>query len=429
MKKPHPETKRRSPRPWVVPPGLLLQDEPFEGYHVLDETRSELGLLLWQSLRDVDLWAAARPEARAALFAAGSLRRRTERIESEVNEEDPVRPLLEAMARLLAAPDRVPELEVSEACEELSRWASDRGLPRTAMAFALRAAFAAPDEAGPAYLVGLVARRAADYRRAESWFRRALALGRRNRDWRYYGLAHLGLANLHMQRGDAPKARVRLLRALRTARRHGLWTVKPYALHDLFVITATGDDPQLAAQYARSAYRAYGRRHPRLPVLAHDVAWFWMLQGRFERSLQVFQAVARHITRPVERMLVLSNIARTAGGAGQFAVFDRAWHEVWRMVDDRTDRERVAEALVNLAHGAASLGAVVRLEMAASYALTVASRRGEAQERLAAEALLAASRDPAPREEEPPAAEAPDPAPDSEWLAHELVEALREVPI
>ena len=63
MSKPHPETKRRSPRPWVVPPGLLLQDEPYEGFYVLEETRSELGVLLWQSLRDVDLWSEARPEA------------------------------------------------------------------------------------------------------------------------------------------------------------------------------------------------------------------------------------------------------------------------------------------------------------------------------------------------------------------------------
>jgi hypothetical protein len=155
MRKPHPDDRRRIHRPWVVPPGLLLLNEPFEGFNVLDETRSELGVLLWQSLRDVDLWSLARPEARTGLFSPGSLRRRSERIETEIESDHPARPLLEAMTRLLAAPDRVSEMEVSEVCEEISRWASDTGLPRTALAFAQRAALAAPDEAAPAYLVGL----------------------------------------------------------------------------------------------------------------------------------------------------------------------------------------------------------------------------------------------------------------------------------
>ena len=136
-----------------------------------------------------------------------------ERIDEEVDPAAPVRPVLEGLASLLAKPGRVTSQEVCELCEELSRWASDAGLPRTALAFAQHGAMAAPDEAGPAYLVGLIARRAADYRRAEVWFRRALAIARHSLDWKHYGLAHMGLANLYMQRGDAPRARTRLLRA------------------------------------------------------------------------------------------------------------------------------------------------------------------------------------------------------------------------
>ncbi|HST57115.1 MAG TPA: hypothetical protein VLK84_00415, partial [Longimicrobium sp.] len=337
------------------------------------------------------------------------------------------RPVLEGLASLLARPGRVTPLEVCELCQELSRWASDAGLPRTSLAFAQRGAMAAPDEAGPAYMVGLISRRAADYRRAEVWFRRALALARHNLDWKHYGLAHMGLANLYMQRGDAPRARARLLRALRSSRRYGVWTVKPYALHDLFMINATGDDPKLAEQYARAAYRAYGRRHPRLPALAHDVAWFWMLQRQFNRALPIFQAVLQHFPRPPERMIVLSNVARAAGGACSFTVFDRAWNEVWQMVDDSKDRERVAEALINLSHGAAALGLVVRMEMAASYALTIATRRSEAQQQMAAEELLAASRCTQPQENEMYQADDHPLAPASDWLAGELVDALTEV--
>jgi hypothetical protein len=208
-----------------------------------------------------------------------------------------------------------------------------------------------------------------------------------------------------------------------------VWTVKPYALHDLFTIAATGDDPRVAEQYARAAYRSYGRRHPRLPALAHDVAWFWMLQRQFHRALPIFEAVLRHFHRPPERMMVLSNVARAAGGACQFVKFDRAWNEVWRMVDDSKDRERVAEALINLAHGAAALGQVVRMEMAASYALTIAARRSEAQQQMAAEELLALATSMYTHPQENEAYEAVDAAfaPASDWFAGELVEALEEV--
>lgn len=427
MRKPHPDPRRRISRPWVVPPGLLLLNEPFEGFNVLDETRNELGVLLWQSLRDVDLWSLERPEGRAALFTPGSLRRRSERIEHEVPMDHPARPLLEAVTRLLEAPDRVSEQEVSQVCEDISRWASDTGLPRTALAFAQRAALAAPDEAGPAYLVGLVSRRLADYRRAESWFRRTLALSRLNRDWRYYGLAHLGLANLHMQRGDAPRARIRLLRALRASRRYGLWSVRSMVLHDLFCITATGEHADHAEMYARAAFRSYGRRHPRLPVLAHDVARYWMSRGHHARAYETFRAVLPHLTRASDRLLAWSNLAQAAGGSGDVEAFDDAWSRVWRMVDSGTDLERVAEALINVAIGAAALGQWVRQEMAAAYALQVSKRRSEAQQRLKAEELLESARRAGKgrRDPDPPPA-LPEFSEASDQLAEQLVAALSE---
>ena len=311
MRKPHPDDRRRIHRPWVVPPGLLLLNEPFEGFNVLDETRSELGVLLWQSLRYVDLWS--------------------------------------------------------------------------------------------------------------------LALSRLNRDWRYYGLAHLGLANLHMQRGDAPRARVRLLRALRASRRYGLWSVRSMVLHDLFCITATGDHAEHAEMYARAAFRSYGRRHPRLPVLAHDVARYWMSRGHYARAFETFRAVLPHLTRASDRLLAWANLAQAAGGSGDVEAFNEAWARVWRMVDSGSDLDRVAEAMINVAVGAAALGQWVRQELAASYALQVAKRRSEAQQRLKAEELLEAARKAGMGRRAP---EEPAPVPEfseaSGQLAEELVAALSE---
>lgn len=441
MKLVRPKRARRSSRPWVIPPGLLVLPEPFEGFQVLDETRSELGVLLWQSLRDVDLWAATPPDARPDLFTPNALGIRRLRIAAELAADSPIRLLLEGISEVLSPSPGAGDTQLSELCESVSRWASDMEWPRTALAFAQRSALAAPEMAGPAYLVALVARRTADYRRSETWFRRSLALARRNQDWKYYGLAHMGLANLHMQRGDAPSARSRLLRALRAARRYGVWSVRPFALHDLFCIaaTASGTDGEQAEAYARAAYRGYGRRHPRLPALAHDVAWFWMLRHDFERALPVFRAVLRHVPRPTERMVVLSNVARAAAGAGDLHGFEAAWKDVWRLRETRTDGERVAEAMVNLAHGALAAGDLTRLEMAASHAIRVATLRDEAQHRMAGEDLLARGKGMTPRRRRgrgrgarhrpplPPLR--PAEASPADRLASALVQALQEVPV
>ena len=73
------------------------------------------------------------------------------------------------------------------------------------------------------------------------------------------------------------------------------------ALHDLFTIAVETSPPAEAQELARLAFRAYGPRHPKLPALAHDVAYFWMGQGRFEPALEVFRAVMPHLHDPNER--------------------------------------------------------------------------------------------------------------------------------
>jgi tetratricopeptide (TPR) repeat protein len=237
-------------------------------------------------------------------------------------------------------------------------------------------------------MVGLLARRNAEYRRAETWFRRALGLARRSGDWRHYGLACLGLGNLHRLRGDAGTARGWFVRALRVARRHALWEVRPLALHDLFCVAANGGQADEAEGWARRAFRAYGRRHPGLVILAHDVARFWLVSGRFDDALQVFRAVLPHITRLYERRLVVSNMALAAAGMGDRLTFAAMWSETWRLVDEYEDTEGIAEALVALARGAAALGDPDRGQLAASHAMKMAVQRHEAEHRLAAERVL-----------------------------------------
>lgn len=383
--------QRGSSRParlWVVPPGLMTYEEPFEGHRVLEEVRSGTGVTLWEFLRDADLWSTTPPESRGRLFVPGLARRRRERLGALGAARD-LRQQLEAIGRALDGRARNPAAQLTQACNALSRWASDQGLPHTALAFAHSAALATPDEPSPAYAVGQLARRSAEYRRAETWFRRTLALARRTGDWNYYGLACLGLGNLNRQRGDYPTARIWYVKALRVARRRGLWDVRPLALHDLFCVAANGGgQADEAEEWARRAFRAYGRRHPKLVSLAHDVARFWLLHARFDEALQLFRAILPHVTRLHERRLLISNMALAAAGMGDRLTFAAMWSETWRLVDEYEDTETVAEALVALAQGAVNLGDPDRAQLAAGHALKMAVQRHESEQRLAAERML-----------------------------------------
>ncbi|HVG44245.1 MAG TPA: tetratricopeptide repeat protein [Longimicrobium sp.] len=382
--------QRSSSRParlWVVPPGLMTYEEPFEGYRVLDEMRSGAGVTLWEFLRDADLWSTTPPESRGRLFVSGLARRRRERL-AALGAVRELRLQLEAIGRALDGRARNPAAQLTQACNVLSRWASDQGLPHTALAFAHSAALATPDEPAPAYAVGLLARRSAEYRRAETWFRRTLGLARRTRDWNYYGLACIGLGNLFRQRGDYPSARLWYIKALRVARRRALWDVRPMALHDLFCVTANGGNAEEAEEWARRAFRAYGRRHPRLVALAHDVARFWLEGERYDEALQVFRAVLPHIGRLPDRRLITSNMARAAAGMNDRLTFAAMWAETWRLVDEYDDAEGVAEALVSLALGSVALGDPDRAQLAAGHALKMAIQRHESEQRLAAERVL-----------------------------------------
>jgi hypothetical protein len=361
-------------------------DEPYEGYAVVDELRNGLGLLLWQSLRDVDLWSAAPPSERPSLFAAGAADRR--RIDlATLPEARAVQTPLVAISRLLEG-GAARGAELSQTCMAVSRWAIANDHRRTALAFGEAAAVASPQDAGAAYWVGYLSRRAAEYRRAETWYRRAIGLARRNEDWKSYGLAYCGWANLLIQRGDYATARDKLMVALRAARRHGLWVIKPLALHDLCCLAIRSGDAEEVTSFARKAFRAYGRRHPRVVALAHDVAFFWMLQGYFAPALRVFRAVASYVTERPDRLLALSSVARAAGGLGDRFTYNEAWADAWQLIDSSDDTERVAEALVNLAHGAAGIGDRDRATIAAGQALTLALQRAEPEQRTAAESLL-----------------------------------------
>ena len=350
-KRPRSPSETPVSRRWIIPPPLLATGEVFPGHGILEEVPGDAGLLLWRCCSDVELWASVPPRDRRHLFSEEAWQKRMDAI-ALCSVPAMTAFQLRITAEVLTNGESVQPLKISAACQVLSAWASSQGYPRTAIALAQAGALAAPSDATSAFHVGLAARKIANYPKAESWFRRAIGVARRARDWKAYALAYNGLGSMYMQRGAVPLAKASLVSALKAARAHGVWSVRGPVLHDLFILAANAGDWPEADRLARRAFRAYGKRHPRLPALAYDVAYSWMLRGFFDQALPVFQAVVERTNDRSLRLLFLSSLARAASAAGKKMLFAEAWVEAWAIIHGNESTERVPEALINLARAA-----------------------------------------------------------------------------
>ncbi len=203
-------------------------------------------------------------------------------------------------------------------------------------------------------------------------------------------LSWIGLGKIYLLRGDTRAAELAFRRALHGATRSALGGPKAKALHDLFAVAVETHRNSEAEVLAQRAARAFGATHPRLPILAHDIAAFWFSLGLFERAEVVFSAVLSVTKRPSDRLQVLSSLARAAGGAGSREAFLNAWLEAWQIIDSNEEMECVAASALKLAFGSASLADWERAELAARYAESRASEHREPEVEEQAQAVLAA---------------------------------------
>jgi tetratricopeptide (TPR) repeat protein len=368
-----------------TPPPLSDGSERFEGGDILAEVEGELGGLLWNSLRNATVWARATDEARAAMAVPEAAVLRAADLES-IAPPGAIRAPLEAIAATLDRPAEVTAGEISAACRSISEWASAQGFKATAVDFMQAAALAMPSDASLAVTVGRLARWRAEYPRAESWFLFAVSESRRNGDWTSYARAFIGLGNLYGERGNLPAAKRAATQALRAAKRHSLREQEGMALHDLFVFAAHVNRVREADEYAAAAARVYGEGHPRLPRLAHDLAYLWLERGYHADALPIFLALRPHTTGHREKFMLLSSIVRSAAGAGETELFEETWEQAVAAIADTG--EAVAAAWLNMAYGAELAGDMERAEGAARKAFEVAEKTREGKLRLTAEALL-----------------------------------------
>jgi tetratricopeptide (TPR) repeat protein len=346
--------------------------EALEGTEILSEYTGELGLVLWQAVRDISLWSSVTPpESRAGLFGPNAGKRRAASL-AAADPDAAIVPALATIARILEDPAGTSSEQVMLACREISQWADGRESLATALAFAQAAAFACPGNAAAGLRVGQVARRRGELARSETWFRRTIGLARQARDWASYAEAFDALGNLYLLRGNLPVAKQLFIRAYRASKRHSLRTLLARSLHSLFVISAHGDQHDETQALARSAYEAYDAENPRLPTFAHDVAYYWLLRGQFTPALPVFKAVRPHF--PIsDRLHLDGSIARAAGAVGDREAFDQARTEIWRTMRANENPSLVPGVLVDLARGAAMLGDLAEAEEAARTAEKLAT--------------------------------------------------------
>ncbi len=358
-------------RDYILPPAPAWTTASAD-LDLLDEHDGELGLVLWQSLRDVQLWATAPPDKRSRLFTPNPLRATTRAAILPALSL----PATQAVAKLSALaffPGFGNAEELGTACRAISDWAVGENKLTTATRFLEAAAYLESANPEIAAAAGYLCFRRADYARATLWYGRAIVLARQARDWVWYIRAHLRLGILYFQLGEHGRARPLYLRAARMAIRSGRRVLAAQAHHDLLTIESDVGSFEQGEEYAARALALYPVRHPRIPHLAHDYAFLLVQNRYFHRALVLLDALSDDLFEPQYRVILYGTAARAAAGVRDRNAFEAAAARV-RAVADVTD-EYVPAALVHVAEGARSFDEWDRAEAFAGRALDIARRR------------------------------------------------------
>lgn len=351
--------RRRAPRRWCVP--AAMQHDPadkIEGNAILGENAGELGLLLWQAVRDVTLWGMTPPELRGELFADGTAHSRMARLAGTALPPKPSA-VAATLVGMLAAPSPAREDTVAICCLEVAAWARRAGRPHTAVAFARAGAVAAPEFAEAALHVGIHARATGQDTRAETWLRRAVTLARRERDRAAYSSALVELGALHESRADPLRAERYYRMAFAAGRRFGARVARMRAAHGLFRLARQRGDDASAAQFALVARNLHEPDAAGAADVALDLARFWMDVDEPERA----QAAMRRLV-PLLPMLSqggqLAAFALTARARSQWGHLRKgsaAARAAWALLEDETIEAGVRyAAAMDLAHAARRAG-------------------------------------------------------------------------
>jgi hypothetical protein len=167
--------------------------------------------------------------------------------------------------------------------------------------------------------------------------------------------------------------------------------VRGAALHGLLNLAVEAGSLDDAERYARGAMRAYGRGHPRLPELVHDVAYLWVRRESYARAIPMLQKLLPTRVEPVERALTLAILARAAAGAENTPMYQESWIDAWAVINRRPeDAGKHARALLELARASVTARDWHHVEQAVRLASTAVSPQAERAVAMQVEELAAA---------------------------------------
>ncbi|MET0395233.1 MAG: tetratricopeptide repeat protein [Longimicrobiaceae bacterium] len=290
------------------------------------------------------------------------------------------------------------------------------------------AVFAEPDSAEAAYALGMLFRELAEHDSASVWFERARELAARSGQWKIGAESLMRLASIRRQASDIPGAIAAFEEARELAQRHDLRETEGAALHDLCIIHFEEGAGDKGFAFAREALLVYEPGSTAIAKVAHDVAVFMMQnRGDYANALTVFRELENHTFNAPDQLLLWGSIARSAAGAGEMLVFDRAWESARKLIERMgVNREQHAAALINLGEGALSAGRIDWAEAVALRAREIGEARSEAYVLGFAEDLLSRVRSARKTRVRPrPFSDPSHNLKDAGRLARQLVSAMR----
>lgn len=401
------------------------------GAEILAELPEPAAVLLWEAYRTAHLWASASGAERAGL--ADPEAERAWVAEVVTAEAHDLEPHLLGLAALFGDPAGASAVRVSLSLRALALWCDQGGHQRSAALLAEAAAHVAPGDPGAVHQAGKAAKLAGWEAEAESWFRYGLTIARGAESGGERSMFLGALGTYYHRRGNLRLSERLYVRALRAARRAGATGQQAMMLHDLCLLLADRGKLAQAEAAAREAAALYGPQHPVLPVLMHDLAYAWMLRGRFDAAYPLMAAALPHLPRPDHRVRAVGNLARAAGARGDRDGFERAWAEVAdtvrRRAADGSWADPLSDALREAAQGALSIGDPVRALWAVERAEPLAARAARGMDRMQLDVVRAAAEAARDRGGAPPqpmsAADADHPPLDSVRTALACVALLR----
>ncbi|WP_420126417.1 hypothetical protein [Longimicrobium sp.] len=273
---------------------------------------------LWMVLRDVQHWTDR--TQRNGLFGPRTHKVRA-RLLRAMRAAPALAPALRIFLQLRTTPGTVLASELGAACYAVWGWAEGESLIGTAAHFAEAAAYLVPENPAYANDAGWACRRCNHYERAGVWYQRGLRLAVRSKNRHEAIRALIGRGAVYKNLGQHELARLLYERASRRAVNTGRRRQAAVARHYIFALEAekgTFEDGLEAVRETLNLYPIYDRR---VPYLAHDYAFLLIRNRYFSAALALLEKLAPAITKPEERVLLQSTMARAAAGAGRFDQF------------------------------------------------------------------------------------------------------------